>query len=135
MNPIVYGLVHVEQPLFFRAARPLVHRLRVEIRLHRAEVEIEDAERLRAVDERQDAARARAAAQMSATGSRSPELLLTWVTATSRVRAGLIVRPRARIAPTDDHAIRQHRDALIALARYCATDAGLPLSDKEHNRR
>jgi hypothetical protein len=32
---------------------------------------------------------------------------------------GLIVRPRARITPADDRAIRQHRDELIALVRYC----------------
>ena len=32
---------------------------------------------------------------------------------------GLVVRPRSQITPSDDQAIRQHRDELIALVRYC----------------
>jgi len=32
---------------------------------------------------------------------------------------GLTVRPRSRLTSDDDHAIRTHRDELIALTRYC----------------
>jgi len=32
---------------------------------------------------------------------------------------GLVVRPRSQITPSDDQAIRQYRDELIALVRYC----------------
>jgi hypothetical protein len=32
---------------------------------------------------------------------------------------GLVVRPKSRITPSDDKAIRMHRDQLIALVKYC----------------
>jgi hypothetical protein len=31
----------------------------------------------------------------------------------------LVIRPKARLTPDDDAAIREHRDDLLALTRYC----------------
>jgi len=31
----------------------------------------------------------------------------------------LVVAPRAQLTAEDDHAIRHHRDALLALVQYC----------------
>ena len=35
---------------------------------------------------------------------------------------GLTIRPRSRLTHEDDAAIRQHRDELIQLVRYCTED-------------
>jgi hypothetical protein len=32
---------------------------------------------------------------------------------------GLLVSPKREITPADDQAIRQHRDELVALVKYC----------------
>ena len=53
------ALVDVEHAVLFRPARPLVRAAAVEVRLDVAQIDVEQAERLRAVDERQDAALAR----------------------------------------------------------------------------
>ena len=53
-----------------------------------------------------------------------PALQLAWsleergVQVTLSDDDGLVVRPRSQITPSDDQAIRQYRDELIALVRY-----------------
>ncbi len=38
--------------------------------------------------------------------------------------AGLLVTPAARLTPADDHAIRTHRDAIVAIVEY--VEKGVP---------
>ena len=57
-------LVDEEHAALAGAARPLVRAAGVEVRLHVREVDVEQAEALRAIDERQDAALARDPAQL-----------------------------------------------------------------------
>mgnify|MGYP003693885441 CR=1 FL=1 len=61
-------LLMIQHAVLFRTARPLVGAAAVEVRLDVAQIDVEQPERLRAVDQRQDAALARRAGR-----SPSPE--------------------------------------------------------------
>src|SRR5439155_27309835 len=63
-DSLLRALVDVEYAVLLWPARPLVRAAAVEIRLHLAQVDVQQPERLRAVDEREHAALARDPAQL-----------------------------------------------------------------------
>src|SRR4029079_5489441 len=62
-DPIRDVLVHVEDAFLLRPAWPFVHRAGEEVRLRLGEIDVDHAERLCAVDERQDTTFARRATE------------------------------------------------------------------------
>jgi hypothetical protein len=62
-DAVLYVLVHEEEAGLLRAARPLVHGAGIEVGTHLGQVDVENAERLRAVDEREHAVLSRRAAE------------------------------------------------------------------------
>ena len=79
------ALVDEQHAALARAARPLVGAATVEVGLDVGQVDVEQAETLRAVEQRQDAA-PRASAQISFAGNRSPTVLDMCVKARTFVR-------------------------------------------------